>query len=129
MCNPSYPSIRRESMEVRRLCVLTMTLASADIWPLSTRGRGHGATSITSAPPGRGHGGSSSFPSSAINSAAAEPRARSLDNRPTTVKVSGLPEGAGEGDLRVHANMAGVVVGAAMLDRPGEGVVKFAERW
>lgn len=54
---------------------------------------------------------------------------RSLDNRPTTVKVSGLPASAGEGDLRVHANMAGVVVAAAMLDRPGVGVVKFAERW
>lgn len=54
---------------------------------------------------------------------------RSLDNRPTTVKVSGLPQSAGEGDLRVHANMAGVVVAAAMLDRPGEGIVKFAERW
>lgn len=61
---------------------------------------------------------------------AGEPRvARSLDNRPTTVKVSGLPASAGEGDLRVHANMAGVVVAAAMLGRPGEGVVKFAERW
>lgn len=53
----------------------------------------------------------------------------SLDNRPTTVKVSGLPSTAGEGDLRVHANMAGVVVAAAMTGRPGEGVVKFAERW
>lgn len=74
----------------------------------SSRGKGHGTT-LT---------------------AAAEPRgSRSLDNRPTTVKVSGLPEGAGEGDLRVHANMAGVLLGAAMLDRPGEGVVKFAERW
>ena len=52
----------------------------------------------------------------------------SLDNRPTTVKVCGLPDSAGEGDLRVHANMAGVVVAAAMLDRPGEGVVKFADR-
>lgn len=55
--------------------------------------------------------------------------ARSLDNRPTAVKVSGLPASAGEGDLRVHAMMAGMVVAAAMLDRPGEGVVKFAERW
>lgn len=52
-----------------------------------------------------------------------------MDNRPTTVKVSGLPPNAGEGDLRVHANMAGVVVAAAMLDRSGEGLVKFAERW
>lgn len=79
------------------------------------RGRGRGAALA----PGGGRGGGGG-----------EPRvARRLDNRPTTVKVSGLPASAGEGDLRVHANMAGVVVAAAMLDRPGEGVVKFAERW
>ena len=76
------------------------------------RGRGRGAALAS----GGGRGGGAQV-------------ARSLDNRPTTVKVSGLPASAGEGDLRVHANMAGVVVAAAMLDRPGEGVVKFAERW
>ncbi|CAM9452472.1 unnamed protein product [Scytosiphon promiscuus] len=80
------------------------------------RGRGRGNNEALSGASGRGSG-------------AGEPRvARSLDNRPTTVKVSGLPESAGEGDLRVHANMAGVVIAAAML-RQGEGVVKFAERW
>lgn len=84
------------------------------------RGRGGGGPSNPGA--GRGGGGS--------GSGSGEPRvAFSLDNRPTTVKMSGLPASAGEGDVRVHANMAGVVVAAAMLDRPGEAVVKFAERW
>lgn len=88
--------------------------------PSCNRGRG-GAGRSSAAVAGRSGAGGAAGP---------EPRvAFSLDNRPTTVRVSGLPESAGEGDLRVHANMAGVVVAAAMLDRPGEGVVKFADRW
>ena len=88
--------------------------------PPFNRGRGSGGRSGAAA--GRGGG--------AASASGAEPRvAFSLDNRPTTVRVRGLPDSAGEGDLRVHANMAGVVVAAAMLDRPGEGVVKFADRW
>lgn len=78
----------------------------------------------------RGRGKAAALASTGGRGGGAESRvARSLDNRPTAVKVSGLPASAGEGDLRVHAMMAGMVVAAAMLDRPGEGVVKFAERW
>lgn len=52
----------------------------------------------------------------------------SVDNRPTAVKISGLPSSATEEQVRAHASMLGTVVATAKTGRPGECLVKFADR-
>ncbi|CAN0061129.1 unnamed protein product, partial [Choristocarpus tenellus] len=58
----------------------------------------------------------------------------SLDNRPTCIKVEGLPSTAGEAELRAHCGIVGSVEAIAMLPLGSSGrigvagVVKFGDR-
>lgn len=78
---------------------------------------------------GAGRGGANVSGTGANSMQDADPRlAFTLDNRPTALRVTGMPESAGEADLRLYSDVFGVVLAATMLDTPGEGLVKFADR-